>query len=199
MSDIEDGFCLPHNDTKFPSQPTELDKAIKAAERTARKYPLSWGAYLGQYFMEQLLLAAKRLKEVEKAKDYADRMLAEKNITANTFMNQIKMLHQEQHGIRIACQREFDTPIAVYEDVLDLVGKIIDHHKSKEQELSDLRAEYKNAVEAIDRQPHQRNCILNTPYPFSGSARLEWENLKCTCWKSAILSTPSAIAAMKGD
>lgn len=63
--------CSVYNEPALPNgscdcQPTELDKAIEATERIKKKYPLSWGAYLGQYFLDQLLLAAKRVQELEK-------------------------------------------------------------------------------------------------------------------------------------
>lgn len=134
--------------------------------------------------VKRLLLAAKRIPELEQqlaVRNSECEAVCRKLLTAE---QQIKHLHQEQAAIRIACWREFDTPIDVDEDVLDLIDKIIDHHKTKEQELSTLRTEYKNALEAL--------------------AHVVWSDRlydSCSYCKSAkeLLSSPFAIAAMKGE
>lgn len=152
---------------------------------------------------EQTELEKANEEYIQYAKDVKRLLLAVKRIPE--LEQQVKNLHQEQGAIRIACQRELDTPIAVDEDVLDLIGKIIDHHKAKEQDLSNLRTDYKKALDALNDEIPSLVCafVISQHLPPCDSYTNPEENWCGVCKRrrrvNIILSSHSAIAAMKSE
>lgn len=190
MSDIEDGFCLPHNDTEFSSQPAELDKAIDQSERYRAK-----GWMIPQTTVETLLLAAKRLKEVEKENDEE----------IGKFQNDVKNLIDQMANSNVDgggsdsgdwrdfTLSEISQGLAYVIDERDEIKKELHSLKTcdavkffndLEQQISQLRAEYKRALKVINPEHNSAWCLK------------EFGHL---CSQHAVLSTPSAIAAMKGE
>lgn len=170
MSDIEDGFCLPHNDTKFPPQPIELDKAIKEADWKLQDCVDYTDGTLVMGFRQVQLLstAAKRFKEVEKA-------LVNSNDAAEKLEVMLKEIEKERN--------ELKHKLNVCKEAYSRDTKDDETYAKKLQvELTQLRAEYKRAVEALDNIVSH---YINNP------------EVDLICVK--VLKTPSAIAAMKGE
>lgn len=49
-------------ESRIMNEPTELQKAIEEVERLKLTHPNSWGVYLGQFYCDELLTAAKQLE-----------------------------------------------------------------------------------------------------------------------------------------
>lgn len=161
--------------TKYPfppNEPSELDKAVKEVAKDVKQMRRTKHKVVHCYItdVEQLLLAAKRVQELEKERDGL----------ANT-------IHQQQFG-----------RYGIFE---------------LQQKLSQLRTEFKNALEALSKQVVSEHVIscpdciqalhFNLSADAAGKLKLNLcrEHLRLVVAsvlsKSAALSTPLAIETMK--